>query len=451
MRSAIVMAAGKGTRMMSNKTKTMHQLFDKPMIGHVYAHLKKANIDRIVMVVGHGAEQIQEYLKDTVEYAIQQPQLGTGHAVMQAQQLKNESGKTLIFNGDCPLVQPETIERLFEESGNAQFAVLTTVLDDPARYGRIVRNADGSVQKIVEFKDCDEEEKKILEINVGIYCVDNELLWKYLPELSDDNAAKEYYVTDLVEIFLKHGHTVTAVVGSDPKEMIGINDRKMLAEATKYLQSRVNTYWMEHGVTLLDPATTFISEDTVIGTDTVIYPGVVMQGANTIGEECTLYPGCFFENVTIGNGTTIISSRITDSIVGNHTTVGPNSHLRNHSELADDVRIGNFVELKNTKLGYNTKCAHLTYLGDSDVGAKVNFGCGVVTVNYDGKHKFRTEIEDGAFIGSNVNLIAPVHVGKNALLAAGSTINQDVEDGDMAIARPRQMVKKGYGDQYKKK
>ena len=451
MKSAIVMAAGKGTRMKSEITKTMHQVFDKPMIEHVYDNLKKAGVDHIVVVVGHGAEQIQNYLKDKVEYAMQMPQLGTGHAVMQAECLKGETGKTIIFNGDCPLVQPETITKLFEKAQDAQFTLLTTVLDDAKRYGRIIRNAEDNVEKIVEFKDCNEQELQVKEINVGIYCVDNELLWKYLPELTNNNAQKEYYITDLVEIFKKHGHVVNAMIADDPDEMIGINDRVMLDEAARWLKRHVNRNIMNNGVTLIDSEHTYLSTDTVIGEDSVIYPNVYMEGHVTVGKNCKILPGTYLKNVVIGDGCTIDSSRLTDTKIGNGVTVGPNSHLRNGCEIADKVRIGNFVELKNAKLGYNTKCAHLTYVGDATVGEKVNFGCGVVTVNYDGKNKFHTEIGDGAFIGSNVNIIAPVKIGKNALLAAGSTINQDVADGDMAIARPRQEVRKGFGDKYKNK
>lgn len=451
MKSAIVMAAGKGTRMKSDKTKTMHQVMDKPMIGHVYDNLKKAGVENIVVVVGHGAQQIKDYLVDKVEYALQEPQLGTGHAVMQATSLQGKKGKTLIFNGDCPLVQPETIQRLFEKAQDAEFTLLTTVMEDAAKYGRIIRDEHDHVEKIVEFKDCNAEELLVKEINVGIYCADNELMWKYLPELSNENAQHEYYITDLVEIFKKHGHTVNAMVANDRDEMIGVNDRVMLDEATRWLKRHVNRKIMESGVTLIDAENTYLSTDTTIGTDTVVYPNVVMEGHVTIGKNCTILPGTYLKNVVIGDGTTIDSSRLTDTKVGNKVTIGPSSHLRNGCEIADEVRIGNFVELKNTKLGYNTKCAHLTYIGDTKVGEKVNFGCGVVTVNYDGKHKFHTEIGDGAFIGSNVNIIAPVKIGKNALLAAGSTINHDVEDGDMAIARPHQEIKKGFGQKYKDK
>ena len=451
MRSAIVMAAGKGTRMKSELPKTMHQVLDRPMVGHICDNLKKADVEQIVVVVGFGAKKVKEYLKDQVNYAIQEPQLGTGHAVMQASMLKEFDGKTLLYNGDCPLIQPETLEALFNKAKEADFTVLTTKMPDPLKYGRIIRDKDDTVEKIVEYKDCDENEVNINEINVGIYCVDNKLLWKYIDELDNNNAQKEYYVTDLVEIFKKHGHKVNAMVADDYEEMIGPNDRVMLAEATLWLKKHLNKKLMENGVTLIDPEKVYVSTDTVIGEDSIIYPNVTMEGKVTIGRNCVILPNTYLKDVIIGEKTTIDSSRITDSKIGNEVTVGPNSHIRNGCEIADKVRIGNFVELKNSKLGYNTKCAHLTYIGDSIVGEKVNFGCGVVTVNYDGKNKYTTEIGDGSFIGSNVNIIAPIKIGKNVLLAAGSTIDKDVEDGDMGIARPRQEIKKGFGQKYKEK
>jgi len=451
MRSAIVMAAGKGTRMKSELPKTMHQILDRPMVGHIYDNLIKANVEQIVVVVGFGADYVKNYLQDKVNYALQEPQLGTGHAVMQASILKEFEGKTLLYNGDCPLIQAETLESLFKEAEEADFTVLTTKMPDPLRYGRIIRDNDDNVEKIVEYKDCNETEISIDEINVGIYCVDNKLLWKYIDELNNDNAQKEYYVTDLVEIFKKHGHRVNAMIAKDCEEMTGPNDRKMLAEATQWIKKQLNTKLMDNGVTLIDPERVYVSTETFIGEDSIVYPNVTMEGKVVIGKSCTILPNTYLKDVEIGDNTTIDSSRITDSKIGNEVTIGPNSHLRNGCEIADKVRIGNFVELKNSKLGYNTKCAHLTYIGDSIVGEKVNFGCGVVTVNYDGKNKYTTEIGDGSFIGSNVNIIAPIKIGKNALLAAGSTIDHDVEDGDMGIARPRQEIKKGFGLKYKKK
>ena len=448
MNNAIILAAGKGTRMVSEHSKVMHEVLGEPMIGHIVDHLEHSGVGKIVTVVGYKHEEVEEYLGDRSLYAIQEPQLGSGHAVMMADILKEEKGKTLIVNGDCPLIQNTTYEQLLNASKDADLTVLTVKMPDPKSYGRIVRDGEGNFKKIVEFKDCNEEEKKIDEINVGIYCVDNELLWEYLPEIKNDNAQNEYYVTDLVEIFLSHGKKVNACLTSDHEEMIGINDREMLAEANKWLMNKINQELMAKGVTLIDPEHTYLSKDTEVGSDTIIYPGVVTEGKVVIGKGCVITSGSYLKDVVLGDEVHIDASRITDSEVGNKTTIGPNSHLRNGCKIGEECRIGNFVELKNTSFGYNTKCAHLTYVGDAEVGSKVNFGCGVVTVNYDGKNKFKTIIEDGAFIGSNVNIIAPVHVGKHVVLAAGSTITDDVKEGDMAIARPRQEVIEGYGEKY---
>lgn len=451
MTSAIIMAAGKGTRMHTNHAKTMHKVLDKPMLQHIHDTLKKVHVDDVVFVVGHGEQEIRDHFGDQVKYAVQNPQLGSGHAVMQAEILKDNKGKTLIINGDCPLIQADTYEKLLEMGGEYPLALLTVVLDEPGSYGRIIRDEEGHVRRIVERKDCNEEEVKVREINVGIYCVDNELLWQYLPEIKNENAQKEYYVTDLVQIFNEHGHNVGALIVDDPMEAAGINNRQELAAATKWMQNKVNQKLMSEGVTLISPETTFISPDCQIGEDTVIYGGVRLEGHCVIGQDNVITEGSYLCNAIIGNNNDIKASRITDSTLEDSITVGPNSHLRNGCHIASNCRIGNFVELKNTSFGEGTKCAHLTYVGDSQVGSRVNFGCGVVTVNYDGKHKFQTVIGDGAFIGSNVNIIAPVTIGDNVVLAAGSTITADVMDGDMAIARVRQEVKPGYGLKYKNK
>ena len=450
MKSAIVLAAGKGTRMKSSLCKVMHPVLNKPMIGHIIAALRAAEVDRIIVVVGHGANSVKEYLQDDVEYALQEPQLGTGHAVMQAKALAEEDGDTIIVNGDGPCIQKETILKAFAANQNYACTVLTSVLADGERYGRIVRNRDGMVEKIVEAKDCSAEELAIKEINTGIFCFKTSKLFDGLKEITTNNAQNEYYLTDLVEIFHKHNEKVNAMIVDDAEETMGVNDRVDLAKANSWMKKHINHKHMLNGVTILDPDNTYIDADVEIGEDTTIYPNVHLQGNTKIGSHVTILPNSFLRNALIEDGVTIDSSKIVESKVGAKTTIGPMSHLRNNTEIGENCRIGNFVEFKNSHFGNGSKCAHLTYVGDSDVGERVNFGCGVVTVNYDGKNKYRTTIKDGAFIGSNCNLIAPVTIGENALLAAGSTITDSVDDGDMGIARSRQSIKKGYGSKYKK-
>jgi bifunctional UDP-N-acetylglucosamine pyrophosphorylase/glucosamine-1-phosphate N-acetyltransferase len=451
MKSAIVLAAGKGTRMKSSKNKVMHEVLGKPMIGHVVSRLEKLNVDNIVVVVGHQAEEVEAYLQQRATYALQQPQLGTGHAVMQAQSLKNIEGQTLILYGDCPLVQAETMNKLYEINEGKALTVLTAVLEDPAQYGRIVRDDVGNVLRIVEFKDCDENQRQIKEINTGIYCVDNRLLFKHLGEISNSNTQKEYYLTDLIEIFHRNGYDIQGLPVLDVNEVMGINDRIDLVKATVWLQNRINTEWMKQGVTFIDPTSTYVEEDVVIGEDTILYPNVYLQKGTIIGKSNTILPQTLIVSSMIGDFNTIDSSRITDSRIDDHVKIGPFAHLRNGTVIESKNRIGNFVEFKNSRIGYDSRCAHLTYIGDADIGSKVNLGCGVVTVNYDGKNKFKTIIKDGAFIGSNVNLIAPITIGKDAVVAAGTTANLDVEDGEMAIARTRQVNKVNYGFKYKNK
>jgi UDP-N-acetylglucosamine diphosphorylase/glucosamine-1-phosphate N-acetyltransferase len=448
MKAAIIMAAGKGTRMRSEMPKTMHKVLDKPIIEHLVDTLNQMGIDKVISVVGYGKEAIMDYLKDKCEYAVQEPQLGTGHAVMQVRQLESEKGYTLVINGDCPLVREETLALLLEEAKEASMVVLTSNEEDPAQYGRVIRRADGTVEKIVEYKDCNENEVNVREINTGIYAFHNEDLFEGLKKIKNDNKQQEYYITDLVEIFNLAGKKVKAVIVKDGEETAGINDRFELLRATKTLQKRNNLKLMEQGVTLLDMESTYIGSDVTIGRDTIVYPNNYIFGKTSIGKDNVILSGCYIENSTIGNHNYIDNSRITDSIIHNEVRLGPWAHLRNGCEIEDSNRIGNFVEMKNTKVGEDSRCAHLTYLGDTTVGKKVNFGCGVVTVNYDGKDKFETIIGDNSFVGSNVNLIAPVKIGNNVVLAAGSTINEDVEDGAMAIARGRQTNKEGYGLKY---
>ena len=370
---------------------------------------------------------------------------------MQANSLANLDGDTIVLCGDGPLIQPETIASAFEANKDCACTVLTAKLADGERYGRIVRNTNGMVEKIVEAKDCSEEELCITEINTGIFCFNNKLLFEGLKDIKNENSQNEYYLTDLVEIFNKNGKRVNAMVVADPDETMGVNDRVDLSKAATWMKRHINQKHMLQGVTIIDPEHTYIDADVVIGADSVIYPNVHIQGNSVIGNRVEILPNSFLRNAQIGDDTSIDSSKIVESCVGCNVTVGPMSHLRNHTEIMDNCRIGNFVEFKNSYFGEGSKCAHLTYIGDSDFGKKINVGCGVVTVNYDGKSKYRTTVKDGAFIGSNCNLIAPVTIGENVLLAAGSTITDSVDDGDMGIARSRQTIKKGFGTQYKNK
>lgn len=448
MKYAIVLAAGQGTRMKSETPKVMHSLVDKPMLEHIIENLEEIAVDETHVVVGYQKEQIKEYFQNRVQFHDQEELLGTGHAVMQVQDLQDKEGKTILLYGDCPLVQPETMESLFKEVESVDMVVLTADLKDPGEYGRVVRDNQGKVIRIVEYRDASDHEKKIREINTGIYCFNNKSLFKYLNELSTDNSQNEYYITDLVEIFAKQNLEIKAIKVNDINEVMGINSRVQLAQAEKWLRQHINCYWMEQGVTLIDPNNTYISTDTTIGQDTIIYPGTYLKGKNQIGQRVEIRGNTWLENVEIGDNTIIEASKIIDSRVSHDVKVGPFAHLRNGTIIEAYNRIGNFVEVKKSTFHEDARCAHLSYIGDTTVGKKVNIGAGVVTVNFDGFNKHHTEIEEGAFIGSNVNLIAPITVGKEAVVAAGSTIKKDVADGALVIERAMETTKEGYGWKY---
>ncbi|MFV0479597.1 MAG: bifunctional UDP-N-acetylglucosamine diphosphorylase/glucosamine-1-phosphate N-acetyltransferase GlmU [Anaerorhabdus sp.] len=451
MKSAIIMAAGKGTRMKSEKPKCLHKVCDKTMIEHLIDTSKEAGAQKVVTIVGYGRDEMMSALDGKCEFAIQDPQLGTGHAVMQAEQCEKEKGQTIVINGDCPCVQKEVMQQLYHEVEKVAMAVLTVVTEDPKSYGRVVRGKDGFIERIVEFKDCTEAEKKICEINTGIYGFDNEILFSNLKEIKNNNQQQEYYITDLVEILNQKGCQVSAIQATSAQEVAGVNDQGELAQANQFMKKIINEKWMDMGVVMLDPNTTYIGADVILEAGVVLYPQTVLHGKTKISKGTTIYSQCYFNNAIIGENCNIYSSQIIDSEVKEECNVGPYAHFRGHSVVEAKNRVGNFVEFKNTHFGYDSRCAHLTYLGDSEVGSGVNIGCGVVTVNYDGKNKFKTVIEDGAFIGSNSNLIAPITVGKRAVVAAGSTVTQDIHEGDMAIARSRQENKPGYGSKYKDK
>ena len=442
---AIVLAAGKGTRMKSQKPKVVHEVLYKPMINHVVDELKALGVDETIVVVGHGAEQV-EALVDDVTFVYQKEQLGTGHAVMQAEDvLKDKDGLTIVLNGDAPLITKETLKEMidFHISQRNQGTVMSCDCDVSMHFGRIIK--DGSqVTGIVEYKDLEPSQVNITEMNVGEYCFDNKALWKALKEVTNDNAQNEYYITDLIGIMNQQDLKVDAYKIRDYDEVGGINDCVALAEATQLLKDRINKQHLLNGVNIIDPSNTYIGRDVVIGEDTTIEPGCIIKGKTVIGSGCHIGPYCEFTNVTIKDRVEIKFSVISDSIIENGVDIGPYARLRTNCHILENVHMGNFVEMKKAVFGKGSKAAHLTYIGDAVVGSDVNIGCGTITVNYDGKNKSQTIIEDNAFIGCNSNLVAPVTVKENAFVAAGSTITRDVEADAMAIARARQVNKDGY-------
>ncbi len=453
-RLAIVLAAGKGKRMKSKLYKVLHPVCGKPMVGHVLDSIQRIGCERSVVIVGHGAEAVKGYLGDRAEYALQSEQLGTGHAVRQAEpMIGNEEGITIVICGDTPLVTPETLEQLIahHQSESAAVSILTASMDDPTGYGRIIRGEDGGVTKIVEQKDGTPEELLTKEINTGTYCFDNKLLFDALSKIDNNNAQGEYYLTDCIRILHADGKRVAAYETLDLAESIGVNDRVALSEAEGFMRERLAKKHMLNGVTIIDKASTYIGADVEIGSDTILYPGTMLKGNTVIGEDCIIGPNTEIDNSVVGNGTTIRQSIAAEAKVGNAVNVGPFAYLRPGTELADEVKVGDFVELKNAKIGHGSKVPHLSYVGDAEVGAGVNIGCGAITANYDGYNKFKTIIEDDVFIGSNSNLIAPVHIGKGAYVVAGSTITGDVKENDLAIARARQENKAGYADKIRAK
>lgn len=438
---ALILAAGQGKRIKSNLPKVLHKVCGKEMVKHVIDTVKKAEIQDINLIIGKGAELVEEKTKDTgVTYSLQAEQLGTGHAVKCAKKfLENKSGVVAVFTGDTPLIKQSTVESLINDHINNKNAatILTAMVDDPTGYGRIVRDESGKVLKIVEHKDCNEEELKIKEMNSAIYCFDIELLVKSLDKLNNNNKQGEYYLTDVIGILKDEGYSIGAVV-TDIEETIGVNSRVQLAEAEEILRNRINTIHMENGVTLIDPKTTYIGVDVEIGKDTIIYPNNILEGNTVIGENCLLYQNSRIKDSVIGNEVDIQSSVILDSKIGDNTTVGPFAYIRPDSIIGKSTRIGDFVEIKKATIGDGTKVSHLTYIGDAEVGSGCNFGCGTVVVNYDGKEKHKTIIGDHSFIGCNTNLVSPVKVGDNTYIAAGSTITAEVKEGDLAVARAKQ-------------
>lgn len=439
--TAVILAAGLGTRMKSDIPKVLHKVNGLSMIEQVIRVLKKAGCEDCLVVTGFKGELVREALGDSVSYAVQKDQLGTGHAVMQAEDyLRKRSGHVLVVCGDTPLLRAETVRRLMDtcREKKAAAAVLTAEMADPTGYGRVLRDKDGHMLRIVEQKDGTEEELAVKEINTGTYCFEIPALLAALPRLTPENAQHEYYLTDVFSLLIRDGRSVIPVAADDAEETMGVNSRVQLAAAEKVLRLRKAEELMASGVTIIDPERVYIGADVTVGRDTVLYPGTILEGKTTVGARCVLGPDTQLTDVTCGDGNRLNRVYAHECVIGDNNEAGPFVHLRPGTALHDHVKIGNFVEVKNSDIGDGTKLPHLIYCGDADVGKNVNFGCGSVTVNFDGKNKNRTVVEDHAFIGCNTNLVAPVRIGKRAFTGAGSTITKDVPGKALAIARARQ-------------
>ena len=446
---AVILAAGKGSRMKSALPKVLHPVGGKTMVEHVLAAAHMAGAKRKVVVVGFGAESVETTLGSQAEYVIQDQQLGTGHAVMQASScLQDFEGTVMVLCGDTPLLRGQTLAKLFAEhqAVQAKATVLTAYMTDPTGYGRVIRDDNGQVLKIIEQKDATSSELAVNEVNTGIYCFERTALFDALRNVNCNNMQGEYYLTDVIGVLAKEQAKVWAVQVDDAEETLGINSRMQLAVAEKILRRRKLVSLLDNGVTIMDIDSTFIDDQVCIEPDTVIYPFTWIEGATTIGKGSKIGPNSRIQNSSIGENTTLHFIYAHDCQIGNDVTVGPYVHLRPNTVLADGVKIGNFVEVKNSQVGVGSKIPHLSYIGDTDMGAGVNIGCGTITVNYDGKKKHRTIIEDRAFIGCNSNLVAPVTVGEKAFVGAGSTITKNVPAQALGVARARQSIIEGWVD-----
>lgn len=453
-RSAIILAAGKGTRMKSQLYKVLHPIAGLSMVEHVFRAVKDSGVSKVVTVTGHGAQAVQEVLQDRSDYVYQEEQLGTGHAVQQAESvLKDEEGHTLVICGDTPLLTAQTLEELFNhhEATNAKATILTAKVDQPTGYGRVVRNDKGEVAYIVEEKDASPEEKAVQEINTGTYVFDNQMLFEGLSQIDNNNAQGEYYLTDVIEIITMQRETVSAYILKDEKEALGVNDRVALSTATSRMRQRINQHHMLNGVTMIDPSNVYIDADVVIESDVTLEPSTVLKGQTVIRSGSIIGSHSEIINSTIGSNVHVRQSVINESTVDEGVTVGPFAHLRPNTHLKENVHVGNFVEIKNSMIGEKTRVGHLSYLGDVDMGSDVNIGAGTVFVNYDGKNKFRSQVGDRSFIGCDSQIISPITIESETVIAAGTTVTQDVPQGSLAISRIEQKNIENYWKKFNNK
>lgn len=452
-RSAIILAAGLGTRMKSKRHKVLHGVCGKPMILHILDELDQLDLDQVIVVVGQQREAVQAVVGDRAEIAYQSEQLGTGHAVQAAVPLlRQDVETTIILYGDAPLIRAQTISALLTEREQTHSAacVLTAKVANPAGLGRVVLDNQGRFERVVEEKDAAPAEKQIDLINTGIYAFDTIHLVRALARLQPNNAQGEYYLTDTLSILRDECQNVVSLQALDPDEIASVNDLVQLAEVERLMRRRVCERLMREGVTIINPDHTYIGLDVKIGRDSVLYPGTIVEGNTVIGEDCIIGPNTRLLDVVVHDRVRIEQSVVYESEIDESATVGPFAYIRPQSHVGPRVKIGDFVEIKKSQIGEDTKISHLAYVGDATVGKRVNIGCGVITVNYDGKEKHPTLIGDDSFVGSNVNLIAPLSVGDGAYLCAGSTITDEVPTDGFAIARNRQVTKADYVKSWRK-
>ena len=442
--ATVVLAAGQGTRMKSSLPKVLHPILGKPMLGYVLDAVSRLSEKKPVVVIGHGAQQIQEVFKDSAKFVFQNEQLGTGHAVLQAMPtLAGESKWVLVTYGDMPLLSSDTLQRLIDTKpdNSHPITLLTVFLEQSHGFGRIVRDSRQNVSMIIEEAHATEEQLKISECNAGVYVFDSEWLWKNLPAIPVSPKG-EYYLTDLVDIAIKQGKLVKAISVEDPREVVGINNRIHLAEAVSIMRERINERWMLDGVTIVDPATTYIEPSVSLGKDTIIFPNTFLRGKTIIGENCSIGPNSMIDDTKIGNECVVRYSVLESAVLEDRVDIGPFGHLRKGAYLSEGVHMGNFGEVKDSVLGRGTKMGHFSYIGNAQIGENVNIGAGTITCNYDGEKKNVTKIGRNAFIGSDTMLVAPVELGEGARTGAGSVVTKNVDAYTLAVGVPARSIKK---------
>jgi len=438
---ALIMAAGQGTRMKSRTPKVLHQILDTPLVHYVISAAEKAGCARTLVVTGHQRELVEAVLPDGVEKVFQPERIGTANTVLVAEEaLAGAEGKLVVLSGDVPLLQPETIAALLDACTGHAMVVLTAHADDPRGYGRVLRNEYGAISGIVEEKDATEEQRRITEVNTGVYCFELEGLFDRLRRIDNDNTQQEYYLTDIVGVCVDEGASVGSITVADASETMGVNSRVQLAEASRVMQRRINEAWMTAGVTMAAPELCWIAPDVTLAPDTTLLPMTVLAGATKIEGDCVIGPDTRIVSSCIGAGSVVDSSIVRFCEVGERCSIGPRAYLRPGCVLENDVKIGTSVELKATRVGAGAKIPHLSYIGDAQVGPDVNIGAGSITCNYDGQKKHETRIGAGAFIGSDTMLVAPVEIGAGAVTGAGSTITKDIPDGALAVERNEQTI-----------